>query len=170
MQQIYTRTPIPRCSPVNLLHIFRTPFFKNASAWLLLKNLIWLAGLRKNTTSSDEGFAIQDFGSINSVYSNRSSQKKNSQFSVAEVAANFAISATCIHVERFIGRVRHWSILNNKCPAQRIDLLNLNTGKSLLYCIAVKKSDVAAHDHNSEVSNDDLNTIMDKKLDEFKSL
>ena len=25
------------CSPVNLLHIFRTPFPKNASAWLLLK-------------------------------------------------------------------------------------------------------------------------------------
>ena len=25
-----------RCSPVNLLHIFRTPFFKNTSGWLLL--------------------------------------------------------------------------------------------------------------------------------------
>ena len=24
------------CSPVNLLHIFRTPFFKNISGWLLL--------------------------------------------------------------------------------------------------------------------------------------
>ena len=28
------------CSPVNLLHILRTPFFKNTSEWLLLKN-IW---------------------------------------------------------------------------------------------------------------------------------
>ena len=27
------------CSPVNLLHIFRTPFFKNTSGWLLLYNL-----------------------------------------------------------------------------------------------------------------------------------
>lgn len=25
------------CSPVNLLHLFRTPFFKNISGWLLLK-------------------------------------------------------------------------------------------------------------------------------------
>ena len=27
------------CSPVNLLHIFRTPFLKNTSGWLLLYNL-----------------------------------------------------------------------------------------------------------------------------------
>ena len=26
-----------RCSPVNLLHIFRTPFSKNTSGWLLLE-------------------------------------------------------------------------------------------------------------------------------------
>ena len=54
MQQIYRRTVMPKydfnkvasnfieialrhvCSPVNLLHIFRTPFPKNASGWLLL--------------------------------------------------------------------------------------------------------------------------------------
>ena len=36
MQQIYRRTPMPKCSPVNLLHIFRTPFIKNASGRLLL--------------------------------------------------------------------------------------------------------------------------------------
>ena len=56
MQQIYRRTPMPKCgfnkvakqsnfiemalrygcSPVNLLHIFRTPFNKNTSGWLLL--------------------------------------------------------------------------------------------------------------------------------------
>ena len=43
MQQIYSRTPMPkcdfkkivkqRCSPVNVLHIFRTPFPKNTSVW-----------------------------------------------------------------------------------------------------------------------------------------
>ena len=27
----------PGCSPVNLLHIFRTPFLKNTSGWLLLQ-------------------------------------------------------------------------------------------------------------------------------------
>ena len=26
------------CSPVNLLHIFRTPFLNNTSGWMLLKN------------------------------------------------------------------------------------------------------------------------------------
>ena len=52
MQQVYRRTPIPKCdfnsncieitlrygcSPVNLLRIFRTPFLKNTSEWLLLR-------------------------------------------------------------------------------------------------------------------------------------
>ena len=50
MQQIYRRTPMPKCdfnkvalhtlrhgcSPVNLLHIFRTPFSENTSGRLLL--------------------------------------------------------------------------------------------------------------------------------------
>ena len=52
MQQIYGRTPMPKCdfnrsnfieitlrdgcSPVNLLHIFRTPFPRDTSGWLLL--------------------------------------------------------------------------------------------------------------------------------------
>ena len=56
MQQIYRRTPMPKCDfnkvescfatllkshfvmgvPVNLLHIFRTPFPRNTSGWLLL--------------------------------------------------------------------------------------------------------------------------------------
>ena len=36
MQQIYKRTPIQHgCSLVNLLHIFRTPFLRNTSWWLL---------------------------------------------------------------------------------------------------------------------------------------
>ena len=50
MQQIYKRTPMPKCqsnfieialrheySSVNLLHIFRTPFPKNIYGWLLLQ-------------------------------------------------------------------------------------------------------------------------------------
>ena len=46
MHQIYKRTPMPKCdfnkvalhgcSPVNLLHIFGTPFPKNTSGRLLL--------------------------------------------------------------------------------------------------------------------------------------
>ena len=47
MQQIYRRPPMLRCdfnkvakhgwSPVNLLHIFRTPFPRTTSGWLLLQ-------------------------------------------------------------------------------------------------------------------------------------
>ena len=49
MHHIYRRAPMPKydfnkvakqlrhgCSPVNLLHIFRTPFSRNSSEWLLL--------------------------------------------------------------------------------------------------------------------------------------
>ena len=34
---------------------------------------------------------------------------------------------------------------------------------------AANKSAAAVHDDNNEVSNDDFNTMMDKKLNEFKS-
>ena len=48
MQQIYKKTSMPKllgigascsddCSPVSLLHIFRTPFPKNTSGWLFLQ-------------------------------------------------------------------------------------------------------------------------------------
>ena len=30
------------CSPVNLLHVFRTPFIKNTSGWLFLKLHVWI--------------------------------------------------------------------------------------------------------------------------------
>ena len=33
-------------SPVNLMHIFRTPFLKNTSGWLLLWSLIFLVGFQ----------------------------------------------------------------------------------------------------------------------------
>ena len=58
MQQMYGRTRMAKCdfnkvtlhgcSPVNLLHIFRTPFLKNTSGWLLLYNLL-CADHRSNT-------------------------------------------------------------------------------------------------------------------------
>ena len=43
---------------------------------------------------------------------NRPVQKMSDQFTQAEVASDFDIASTRIHVERFIGRVREWSILN----------------------------------------------------------
>ena len=40
LQSNFTETPLRHgCSPVNLLHIFRTPFPWNTSGWLLLKSV-----------------------------------------------------------------------------------------------------------------------------------
>ena len=65
MQQIYRRRPIRKCgfktfqsnfieialrhgcSPVNLLHNFRTPFLKNTSGWLLLLLLNYICRIWK---------------------------------------------------------------------------------------------------------------------------
>ena len=67
MQQNYKRTPIPKCdfnkvvlqlieitlrhacSPINFLHIFRTPFLKNTSGWLLLYSM-WICAPKMITT------------------------------------------------------------------------------------------------------------------------
>ena len=53
MQQIYSRTPVPNCdfnkvsrhgcSPVNLLHIYRTSFPKNTSWLMFLNSLVGLS-------------------------------------------------------------------------------------------------------------------------------
>ena len=70
--------------------------------------------VKEHEIMSDQGFAIQGFCSIKGIYLNRPSQKKNNpQFCETEVTNNFYIAATRIHVERFIGRVRDWNILNN---------------------------------------------------------
>ena len=41
------------CSPVNLLHIFRTPFPRNTSGWLLLirRSTLYLSQIHKNCES-----------------------------------------------------------------------------------------------------------------------
>ena len=70
MQQIYRRTPIPKCDfnkatfqvywnrtsawvyPVNLLHIFRTPFTKKTSEWLLLGTSSFNEFLEKRLSNS----------------------------------------------------------------------------------------------------------------------
>ena len=73
---------------------------------------------------SDRGFAIQDMCAIKGVFLNRPKQKDADQFSQSEVQRNFDIASTRIHVERFIGRVRDWTILNKVWPLNRMDLLS----------------------------------------------
>ena len=73
---------------------------------------------------SDRGFAIQEICAIKGVTLNRPKQKDADQFSQADVKKNFDIAATRIHVERFIGRVRDWSILNNVWPLNRMDIVS----------------------------------------------
>ena len=61
---------------------------------------------------SDRGFSIQELCAIKGITLNRPKQKDSDQFSQKDVSSNFDIAATRIHVERFIGRVRYWTILN----------------------------------------------------------
>ena len=61
---------------------------------------------------ADRGFSVQDYCSVKGVYFNRPAQKDSDQFSQSDVASNYDIASTRIHVERFIGRARDWSILN----------------------------------------------------------
>ena len=70
------------------------------------------------------GFAVQDLCALKGIHLNRPVQKMSDQFTQAEVASNFNIASTRIHVERFIGRVREWSILNAVWPIQRMDLIS----------------------------------------------
>ena len=73
---------------------------------------------------SDHGFSIQELCASRGMTLNRPKQKENDQFMEADVATNFDIAATRIHVERFIGRVRDWSILNSVWPINRMDILS----------------------------------------------
>ena len=74
---------------------------------------------------SDRGFSIQDLCAIKGVSLNRPKQKDSitGKFTQGEIHKHFDITSTRIHVERFIGRVRNWRILNNIWPMNRIDLL-----------------------------------------------
>jgi len=73
---------------------------------------------------SDRGFAIQELCASKGVFLNRPKQKDCDQFSENDVQNNFNIASTRIHVERYIGRVRDWRILNRVWPLSQIDLLS----------------------------------------------
>ena len=74
MKQIYRRTPMLKCdfnftlrhgcSPVNLLHIFRTPFPKNTSEGLLwsYKHHIWSTTKKYGNNRFIIGFGVTEHG------------------------------------------------------------------------------------------------------------
>ena len=73
---------------------------------------------------TDKGFAVKELCATKGIFHNRPPMKFSEQFSQVETADNFDIASLRIHVERFIGRVREWGILNKIWPVQRMDLLN----------------------------------------------
>ena len=73
---------------------------------------------------TDKGFCIQEYCASKGIFHNRPAMKFNDQFEQVDIADNFDIASLRIHVERYIGRVRDWSILNCVWPVQRMDLLN----------------------------------------------
>ena len=73
---------------------------------------------------SDRGFSIQELCALGGITLNRPKQKDNDQFSEIDVASNFDIAATQIHVERFTGRVCNWGILNSVRQINQIDILS----------------------------------------------
>ena len=86
---------------------------------------------------SDKGFINQDFCSIKRLLLDRLSHQKT-QFSRAEVAADFDIAATSIYFKRLPRRVCEWNILNNVWPTQKIGLV-ASTWRSLYVSHALKR-------------------------------
>ena len=75
---------------------------------------------KEHERMSDRGFSIQDFCAIKGVSLNRPKQKECDQFAQVDVAKNFDITSTRIHVERFIGRIRDWGNYKH-CLANKSD-------------------------------------------------
>ena len=63
--------------------------------------------------------------------------KFNDQFNQVETPDNFDMASLRIHVERYIRRLRGWSILNKVWPVQGIDLWNC-TWKVVCYIVNMR--------------------------------
>ena len=83
---------------------------------------------------SDHDFSIQELCASRGITLNRRKQKENDQFMEVDVATNFVIATTRIHVKRFIGRVREWGILNSVWPINRMDILS-STWQTLAHVV-----------------------------------
>ena len=93
MKKIYRRAPIPKCSPVKLLHIFKTLFPNSTSGWLLLSDA-HMKSLCKKTRQKLSAIAISylNFNQksllINSVAESKLPSKMNVLFAFVEQFPN----------------------------------------------------------------------------------
>nr|XP_039252442.1 uncharacterized protein LOC120329730 [Styela clava] len=73
---------------------------------------------------TDKGFAISELAAEKGAEHNRPPMKSASQFTEGQCDENFNIACLRIHVERWIGYLRNFRILNTVWPCGRLDLLN----------------------------------------------
>ena len=60
---------------------------------------------QRHEIMSDRGFSIQELCTVKGITLNWPKHEENEQFDQSDLAANFDIAATKIHVERFIDRI-----------------------------------------------------------------
>ena len=73
---------------------------------------------------TDRGFTIQDTCTQKGLYYYAPPLVKDEQMPVSDCVKTFNIAHLRVHVERFIGRMREWHILNQVWPLNQYDLLN----------------------------------------------
>jgi hypothetical protein len=73
---------------------------------------------------TDRGFTIQDNCVEKGLFHYAPPMLEDNQMSVSDCAKTFEIAHLCIHVERFIGRMRNWHISSQLWPMNQYDLLN----------------------------------------------
>ena len=67
----------------------------------------------ENDLVSDRRFPAQENCVIKEVFLNCSTQESSNQYCNVEITSNFDIATCRIHVKRFVGSARDWSILNS---------------------------------------------------------
>ncbi|XP_077971229.1 uncharacterized protein LOC144425656 [Styela clava] len=81
---------------------------------------------------TDKGFAISELAAEKGAEHNRPPMKTENQFCEGECDDNYKIACLRIHVERWIGYLRNFEILNSVWSCNRMQLLN-STWRFLAY-------------------------------------
>ena len=92
-----------------------------------------------STVLTDKGFNIFDICIKKGAVVNKPPLHSKDQFDQFECHQNFDIASLRIHVERFIGQVRRWEILNKKWPITRLNLLSYTWRGICLMFVLLRK-------------------------------